>query len=120
MTARTVALTVLFLSCTACVRGDPPEFVLEWGSNGNGVGQFGGSHGVEVDADGNVYIADTGNNRIQKFTSDGVFLMMWGTFGADPVNSIIHMGSASARWVTFTLRKPETIAFRNSRVTEHL
>ena len=69
MKARVFALTVVFLSCGVLARADPPEFVLEWGSNGAGNGQFGGAHGIEVDANGNVYVADTGNNRIQKFTS---------------------------------------------------
>jgi hypothetical protein len=31
---------------------------------------------------GNVYVAETGNNRVQKFTSDGQFITMWGSFGA--------------------------------------
>jgi DNA-binding beta-propeller fold protein YncE len=30
---------------------------------------------------GNVFVAETGNNRVQKFTSEGVFLMTWGSFG---------------------------------------
>lgn len=34
-----------------------------------------------MDASGNVYVADTGNNRIQKFTSSGTFLSKWGTLG---------------------------------------
>ena len=38
------------------------EFVLEWGSSGTGDGQFAGSHGVEVDADGDVYVAVTNNH----------------------------------------------------------
>jgi len=29
-----------------------------------------------------VYVADTGNHRIQKFTGDGTFIAQWGTFGA--------------------------------------
>jgi hypothetical protein len=36
---------------------------------------------VAVDSSGNVYVADTGNHRIQKFTSEGVFLTKWGTQG---------------------------------------
>ncbi len=38
---------------------DPPEFILQWGSNGSGDGQFAGAHGIEVDAGGNVYAVDT-------------------------------------------------------------
>ena len=36
---------------------------------------------VAVDSQGNVYVADTWNHRIQKFTADGQFIKMWGTFG---------------------------------------
>jgi len=34
-----------------------------------------------VDGSGNVYVTDTGNNRIQKFTSAGRFLTKWGSAG---------------------------------------
>ncbi|MFH0813302.1 MAG: 6-bladed beta-propeller [Pseudomonadota bacterium] len=37
--------------------------------------------GIALDGDGNFYVADTGNNRIQKFTSDGQFVAKWGTQG---------------------------------------
>ncbi len=37
--------------------------------------------GVAVGPDGSVYVADTWNHRIQKFTPDGQFLTMWGFFG---------------------------------------
>jgi uncharacterized protein (TIGR03663 family) len=36
--------------------------------------------GIAVDADGFVYVADTWNHRIQKFTSDGEFVTTWGTY----------------------------------------
>lgn len=34
-----------------------------------------------VDMLGNIYVADSGNNRIQKFDSNGAFLVKWGSFG---------------------------------------
>ena len=40
--------------------------------------------GVAVDRSGSVFVADTGNARIQKFTSDGQFMMKWGSYGGEP------------------------------------
>ncbi len=37
--------------------------------------------GITVGPDGSVYVADTWNHRIQKFTPEGEFLTMWGYFG---------------------------------------
>jgi DNA-binding beta-propeller fold protein YncE len=37
--------------------------------------------GVCVDGGNNVYVADFNNHRVQKFASDGAFLMKWGTYG---------------------------------------
>jgi DNA-binding beta-propeller fold protein YncE len=65
-------------------------FVTQWGSFGSGPGQFSSPVGIAVDftctpspctPTDNVYVADQGNNRIQKFTSAGVFIMQWGVFG---------------------------------------
>jgi DNA-binding beta-propeller fold protein YncE len=37
---------------------------------------------MKFDADDNLYIVDSGNNRIQKFTKDGQFLAKWGSAGS--------------------------------------
>ena len=34
--------------------------------------------------DGSLYVADTGNHRIQVFAADGAFVRQWGSFGTDP------------------------------------
>src|SRR5579872_710915 len=44
-----------------------------WGSSGVTNGQFTTPYGVAVDASGNLYVADSGNNRIQKFNSGGTW-----------------------------------------------
>jgi tripartite motif-containing protein 71 len=35
-----------------------------------------------VDASGNVFVVDEGNNRIQKFDANGSFITKWGTLGS--------------------------------------
>lgn len=44
-------------------------------------GTFNEPWGVAVGPDGSVYVADTWNHRIQKFTAEGQFITMWGYFG---------------------------------------
>ena len=57
------------------------RFVLKWGSEGSGDSQFRYPLGIAVDASGNVYVADSGNHRIQKFTSAGGYITQWGSWG---------------------------------------
>src|SRR5665647_1294289 len=59
------------------------QFITKWGSLGTDNGQFNNPRDIAVDNNGNVYVADTGNNRIQKFASNGTYLTQWGGFGSD-------------------------------------
>jgi sugar lactone lactonase YvrE len=60
----------------------PAAFLRAWGSQGNGDGQLDSPTGVAVDGAGNVYLADKGNLRVQKFSADGRFLLTWGSKGS--------------------------------------
>jgi DNA-binding beta-propeller fold protein YncE len=55
-----------------------------WGSAGEGDGEFTEHHGIGFDSAHHVYVADTGNLRVQIFSSDGDFLGKWGSMGAGP------------------------------------
>lgn len=44
-------------------------------------GTFNEPWGIAVAPDGTVYVADTWNHRVQRFSSTGTFLSMFGTFG---------------------------------------
>jgi sugar lactone lactonase YvrE len=58
--------------------------LLMWGRNGGDgtsgrqPGELGDPRGIDVDRWGNVYVADHGNARIQKFTRTGELLAVWG------------------------------------------
>jgi hypothetical protein len=73
----------------SCVAGE----VCVAGEAGAGAGEFAGfPSGVAVDsslggfAQGNVYVMDDGNSRVQEFTSEGVFVLMFGR----NVNGVTH------------------------------
>src|SRR5690606_23550790 len=48
-----------------------------WGQTGNGSGEFIVPLGIEIDGDGNIYVADTINNRVQRFTPNGLSMPGW-------------------------------------------
>jgi DNA-binding beta-propeller fold protein YncE len=52
-------------------------FLRQWGTRGNGPGQFTGLHGIDADRNGRVYVADRGNSRIQVFDKNGTHLDTW-------------------------------------------
>jgi sugar lactone lactonase YvrE len=57
------------------------KFIKAWGKRGTGPDEFGGLHGLALDSQGRLFIADRANNRIQVFTQDGKFIAAWTQFG---------------------------------------
>ncbi len=51
--------------------------VHEWGTAGNGPGRFRLPHGITIDKDNVLYVADRENGRVQRFDLDGKFLSEW-------------------------------------------
>ncbi len=53
------------------------RLLQSWGEPGGGPGQFHVPHGLAVDQDGTVFVADRENSRLQLFTADGVYRGEW-------------------------------------------
>jgi len=74
--------TLLFLACisfSSVAEGETIPFLKTFGKLGRCDAQFRGPYSVAVSLNGSVYIADTWNNRIQKFDRHGVFEKKWDT-----------------------------------------
>jgi DNA-binding beta-propeller fold protein YncE len=52
-----------------------------WGKKGTGPGEFNEPHGIALDSQGRVLVADRVNARLQIFDQDGKFLAEWRQFG---------------------------------------
>ncbi len=104
------------------------KFLAKWGSHGSEDGSFGtvgyvgGPRGLAVDSKGNVFVADSGNNRIQKFDSSGRFLTAWGSEGSgegqfkepqgiavDSAGNVYVADTKNNRIQKFKPPRPETI-----------
>jgi DNA-binding beta-propeller fold protein YncE len=57
------------------------KFILSWGKEGTGPGEFNVPHGIAIDSTGRIFVADRGNNRIQIFDQQGKYLAEWKQFG---------------------------------------
>ena len=57
------------------------KFIKAWGKRGTGPDEFGGLHGLALDSQGRLFVADRTNSRVQIFTQDGKFIAEWKQFG---------------------------------------
>lgn len=63
------------------LRGGGRRNIKAWGETGWEVGAirgFGEPIATEIDRYGDLYVADTGNNRVQRFNTEGVSTKQWG------------------------------------------
>jgi DNA-binding beta-propeller fold protein YncE len=82
------------------------RLLFSWGEPGEGPGQFHLPHGIAVDRQGTVYVADRENSRIQLFTPRGDFIAQWNDVarpcqvfidGSDNVY-VAELGFRAGRW----------------------
>ncbi len=71
------------LGLSAGIASAEYSFDKSWGGFGTLNGFFNYSVGIDS-KDGYVYVADWGNNRVQKFTTEGGFVLAWGSPGDGP------------------------------------
>lgn len=69
------------------VREISVEFETAWmirsfGGLGTGNGQLKSPKGMKMDSSGNLWVADTGNNRVEEFSSTGSYIQKFGTLGS--------------------------------------
>ena len=111
------------------------EFIAAWGggvgSESAERGRFNDPHGIAIDSQGRIFVADRGNNRLQLFDSQGEYIHQWTQFGRpsgiyiDPADVIyvgdgmsndfwnpgwergIRIGDARTGWVTAFIPDPE-------------
>jgi DNA-binding beta-propeller fold protein YncE len=82
------------------------RLLLSWGEPGFGPGQFQLPHGIAVDHQGTVYVADRENSRIQLFTPEGCHLATWTDVARpcqlfiDPTGDVFvaELGFHAGRW----------------------
>lgn len=63
-----------------------------WGSHGGGNGDFRSPWGIDTDNNGNVYVADTDNDRVQIFNARGRYDSQWGQGGSNNASLLEPIG----------------------------
>lgn len=61
---------------------DAPYYVGAFGAKGSGSGQFMVPWDLATNSAGDVYVLDTGNNRVEEFTGEGALVREWGSYGS--------------------------------------
>jgi hypothetical protein len=75
------------------------RFIRQWGSTGSENSQFRGVKALAIDAQGNVYVADRDNKRIQIFDGDGNYKSQF-AFPGTPIAMCITSGATQSLYVS--------------------
>ena len=58
-----------------------PSYVAQFGAYRGGHGKLDWPEDLTIDSKGNIWIADTFNDRVQKFSATGEYLSQFGSWG---------------------------------------
>jgi DNA-binding beta-propeller fold protein YncE len=61
-----------------------PTYLGQMGTTGAAPGQLDSPYGIGVGGSGDIYVADSHNDRIQVFSGEGAFMGGWGSLGTSP------------------------------------
>jgi hypothetical protein len=79
-----VGIAVAALLATASPAAAGFGWRAEFGSSGSGDGELVFPVDVAADNTSDVFVTDSGNSRVQRFSHSGAFETAWGTLGSDP------------------------------------
>lgn len=96
-----------------------------WGSQGSAPGQFNLPYGITTDAQGNLWVADGFNGRVQSFDGNGNYRSSFGSVGTAPgqflVVTSVNVDANGNLLVTSTSSDPQdgTLADANNQWVSH-
>ncbi|OEK07193.1 6-bladed beta-propeller [Roseivirga misakiensis] len=74
---------LILVSCSTYLLAQTPTYITQFGSNGSGDGEIANPTAVAVHpVNGNLYVIDRTNERIQIFNSSGVYVSQFGSIGS--------------------------------------
>ncbi len=89
--------------------------ITTWGSEGYQNKSFKLPGGLAIDGEGLVYVADRGNNHIQKFDPSGWFITRWGSYGSGDGEFISPMDIAvDANKNVYVLEAPLVAVYKDT------
>lgn len=92
---------------------------MKWSEEGSDDGQLSKPESVVVDSKDNVYVADYGNHRIQKFSKDGNFILKWGSKGVGDGEFNGPAGLSIDKMTTSMSLIKTIIGYKCLQLTEH-
>jgi hypothetical protein len=78
------------------------KFIMQWGQRGTGPTDFNPPHGLAMDKEGRLYVADRGNRAVKRFDQNGKLLDVWTQFGSPSgvfidKNDILYVADSTDR-----------------------